>query len=404
MLSRADSRRIILTRFTLLLIALLCAGCNLNTSQVSAPARFDGPPIIHIAAPLPNQTFLAGTTVIVQARVENAGPDLVRIAVLLDDALLGERLNPNETSAAVLPLTIDWPTSNSGQYKISVKAERGDGTSAREDVSILVIPDEPAEPMEESAETTIDEPEPTRQSEPVAEEATAQPQIDEAQPAATVPPQTEPPVVTGESRIAGIVIQPSNLRLGPSTAHDLVGSLPKDQEVVIVAVSPARDWYRITYSDLGDAWIYSELVSPSADISGVPVETGPQAPSQDGVNLVLEDLQLADAITCNQPFSVVARISNRGTVAPLTGAWVVAEAILDNSGESLTGQAPPQHNLRILQPGEEESLTFELTLTLHYEEDQMMRVTVDSGNHIAETDEQDNIGARPFRLARGDCG
>ena len=71
-----------------------------------------------------------------QARVENAGPDLARISVLLDDALLGEKVNPNETNAAVLPLTIDWPTSNEGEFIISVLAERGDGSYAREDVSI----------------------------------------------------------------------------------------------------------------------------------------------------------------------------------------------------------------------------------------------------------------------------
>ncbi len=381
-------RRIIVTWLLPLLVALASAGCNLNSAGAGAPARFEGPPVIHIAAPLPNQTYLVGTTVIVQARVENAGPDLARIAVLLDDQLLGEKLDPNESMAAVLPLTIDWPTSNIGQHKISVLAERGDGASAREDVHILVIADETGEAAGEPAETG-----PTNMGETAADE----PRDDDAQPTAP-----EPAAVKGESQVPGTVIQPSNLRLGPSTAHELLGSLPKDEQVLIVAVNPARDWYRISYADLDNAWIYSDLVSPSGDISGVPVETGPNTAPENGVNLVLEELLIADAITCNQPFDALARISNRGNASPLTGAWVNAEAILNSSGEALTGQEQ-LHNLRILQPGEEEVLTLNLTLSLHVGEEQTLRVTVDSGNHVAETDEQDNIDSIPFTLARGNC-
>ena len=71
------------------------------SSGEAAPVAFEGAPVVHIAAPWPSQSFEAGATVIVQARVENAGPDLARISVLLNDALLGEKLNPNETNAAV---------------------------------------------------------------------------------------------------------------------------------------------------------------------------------------------------------------------------------------------------------------------------------------------------------------
>ena len=69
---------------TLSALLLLASGCSLGVpaAEVAAPA-FAGPPQIRIASPLPDQTFLAGTTVIVQARIENAGPDLARISVLL---------------------------------------------------------------------------------------------------------------------------------------------------------------------------------------------------------------------------------------------------------------------------------------------------------------------------------
>ena len=90
MQSGVASGRISACRLVCILVLLICAGCNLGITGEGAPASFEGPPIIKIASPSPNQTFLAGTTVFVQARVENAGPDLARISVLLDDALLGE--------------------------------------------------------------------------------------------------------------------------------------------------------------------------------------------------------------------------------------------------------------------------------------------------------------------------
>ena len=213
-----------------LLTLLLCAGCNLNIVPDDSATRFEGPPVITIAAPQPNQTFLAGTTVIVQARVENAGPDLARVAVLLDEALLGERLQPNETSASVLPLTIDWPTSNSGQFTISVVAERGDGSAAREDVSVEVI--------------SRQRPEAIPPTDIVANEAqpTTAPTDEPSPPVSAAPQATVPsaPANLGPSSVPGAVIRVSNLRPGPGVASGQpVGSLAADDQVVIVAVNPA---------------------------------------------------------------------------------------------------------------------------------------------------------------------
>ena len=397
-------------RLVLLLAALVCAGCNLDFTPPGAPARFEGPPVIVIAAPLPNQTFLAGTTVFVQARVENAGPDLARISVLLDDTLLGEQLNPNETNAAVLPLTIDWPTSNEGEHKISVMAERGDGTSAREDVSIQVISKKKAEEAAaadvSSGESVQPAPQPTdleqvSESSAPAEEA-AEPAV---QPAATAPsPTEEPPVVSAERRVAGIVASLSRLREGPGKEYNLLGILDENHEVTIVAVNPARNWYRIQFDDQGDAWIDSDSVEAAGDISGIPVETGPPAPIEDGVNLIVTDVQLELPIVCNQPSIVRAKIWNKGTDETHTLPWVIAEAVLLNEGRTLT-ENPPQAYLKTLKADEEHTLEIPVTLTTHFVEEQLIRVTVDSGNHVPETDETDNThNSATFILQKGDCG
>lgn len=399
MQSGVASGRINAYRLMIMLVLLICAGCNLGLTEEGAPASFEGPPVITIAAPSPNQTFLAGTTVIVQARVANAGPDLARISVLLDDTLLGEKVNPNETNAAVLPLTIDWPTSNAGAFRISVLAERADGAIAREDVSVLVI----AEASAESALT----------SEATGQEPVAPPALDEdvqtdaaddEPPPREQPAPTPEPVVSGESRVAGTITQPARIRVGPGAAYGLVGNLDENLEVMIVAVNPSREWFRIAYDDLTDAWVYAEFAQPAADISGVPVETGPPMPAEQGVNLIVVDVQLEPPIVCNQPAIVRARIRNEGAEEAKNVAWVIAESVLMGDGSSLL-ENPPLAYLKTLETNEEDTVEFPLTLTTHVDEEQFIRIVVDSGNHLPETDETDNIrNSASFILQKGDCG
>ncbi|MDE2638809.1 MAG: Ig-like domain-containing protein [Chloroflexota bacterium] len=387
-------------RLALILVLLFCAGCNLATTGDGAPTSFEGPPIIHIAAPAPNQTFLAGTTVIVQARVENAGPDLARISVLLDDALLGEKVNPNETNAAVLPLTIDWPTSNTGDFRISVLAERSDGEFSREDVNILVI-------SESSAESAAAR-ETTRQEAGAPDTPGADEQRDAAGNTAEQPDLPKPtdsePAVGEQSRVAGTMTQPARIRVGPGATYDLVGNLDENFEVMIVAVNPSREWYRIAYNDLADAWVYAEFVQPAGGAAGLPVETGPPMPAEQGVNLVVVDVQLESAIVCNQPATVRARIQNQGTDKARNVAWVIAEPVLLSDGSSLL-ENPPLAYLKTLEAEEEDTVAFPLTLTSHVDQEQFIRIVADSGNHLPETDETDNTGnSASFILQPGACG
>ena len=377
-------------RLALILVLLICPGCNLGFTGEGAPTTFEGPPLIKIAAPAPNQTFLVGATVIVQARVENAGPDLSRISVMLDDVLLGEKVNPNETNAAVLPLTIDWPTSHTGEFKISVLAERGDGALAREDVNIVVISVSSAESAA-TTETTgneLAEPEP-----PAADIEPPMPESTAAVPAGA-----------GASRVAGTMTQPARIRVGPGATYDLLGNLDENHEVMIVAVNPAREWYRIAYDDLDDAWVYAEFVQPAADTSGLPVETGPPMPAEHGVNLVVVDVQLEPPIICNQQTTVRARIQNQGTDEAGNVAWVIAEQVLTSDASSLL-ENPPLAYLKTLEADEEDTVEFPLTLAKHVGEEQFIRIVVDSGNHLPETDETDNTGnSASFILQPGECG
>lgn len=387
-------------RLSLMLVLLICAGCNLGFSGGGALTTFEGPPIIHIAAPSANQAFLAGSTVIVQARVENAGPDLSRISVLLDDALLGEKDNPNETNAAVLPLTLDWTASNTGEFKISVLAERGDGDLAREDVNIRVISESAA-----TGETTRQLPASSDALEAAADEQTEAADIEAEQTKPQIPePTAAAPAVSGASRVAGTMTQPARIRVGPGATYDLVGNLDENHEVMLVAVNPSREWYRIAYNDLADAWVYAEFVQPAGDTSGLPVETGPPMPAEQGVNLVVVDVQLEPPIVCNQHATVRARIQNQGTDKAGNVAWVIAEPVLVSDGSSIL-ENPPLVYLNTLEADEADTVELPLTLTRHIDQEQFIRIVADSGNHLPETDETDNTGnSASFILQPGACG
>ena len=273
---------------------LFCASCNLNASPESAAPDFAGPPIIVIAAPQPEQQYLAGATAIVQARIENAGPDLARVAVLLDGALLGERWQPNETGAQVLPLTIDWPTSQAGIFTISVLAERADGTVAREERRITVVSEAGATAAPPASQTPL--------------------------------PATSPP-------------------------------------------------------------------------SGAD-----SAPDQEGVNLRVTSIELVPAQpACGTATTIRASVRNTGSLASQTSAWVIAKAHLLSDG-SVSAEIAEISYLPKLKAGEATTLELALTIAAHPGQPQQIRVTVDAGNHILESNEDDNIGSSSqFTLSQGSC-
>ncbi len=382
-----------------LLCLLFLVGCNLDVTPGDPTPSFDGPPLIHIAAPQPGQKFQTGATVIVQARVENAGPDIARIAVLLNEDLMGEQLNPNETNAEVLPLTIDWPTSNEGDYTIAVIAERGDGSSAREDVGIMVVPR--GQIAATANQASADQP-------PAGADAPGQRETDstgESAPEDALQAISTPAISAGPSQVSATVIRPAPLRPGPGVdSGQPIGSLMVDDEVLIIAVNSAGSWYRVRRGSEIDAWVDASLVSATDDLGGVPIETGaPQAP-QDGVNLIVTSLELEpDPPVCGQPTIVRAIVRNSGAVDSQTSPWVAAKAHL-LSDDSEQAQNPETVYLPALAAGEETALAIPLTLTGRYAELHVIRVTVDQGNHVIETHENDNTGAsHQFELSQGSC-
>ncbi len=378
-------------------LVLLLSACSLAAPSAEvAGTAFSGPPVIRITSPLPDQRFLSGATVIVQARIENAGPDLALVRMLLDGVLLGEKQDPNPIGAAVVPVTIEWPTSNPGRFEITVAAERGDGSGASESVSISVVPPPAYEETQAAPENAAASP-PAAETAMVGTEAPVLPAT--ASPATSLPPLTS-------SSVAAVIAKPSNLRRGPGTSFELVGSIGVNQEVVIVALNPDRDWYHIRYGDQGDAWIYSELLSPSGDLAGLPVESGPApaAPPADGANLVIAGIRLEpENLVCNQAGRVIVSIRNEGAQDTRAGGWITVEDTVPGR-DGAVAQSDPANPFPTIRAGETIlAMPVSITVSAFTEEAHRIVVSVDSGGHIAETNENDNSNFLEYTLQRGDC-
>ena len=353
-------------------LTLLC-GCSLTAPPrggADAAAVIEGPPVVRILSPLPNQTFMAGATVIIQARVENAGPDLARVSVLLDDALVGEELNPNEIGAAMFSVKIDWPTSNPGQYEIAVLAKRGDGSLTRETVTVSVVDQAGLGLGDDSG------------GEQDAEAADAP----ESSPP-TAPPPTDVPI-TRRARVTTV----SNLRAGPGTQFALVGRAEVDQEIELVAANPAGDWYKIRHAR-GEAWIYAELVSARGDVDSLP-RVNP-------VNLIVTNVAIdPHPLVCQQTSEIQVTVKNEGAAALPGGGWIKAEAVLKSSEEVLE---TADTVFPSIAAGGEYTARTALAVSLHYNETQRIRVTL-RPSLIDESSESGEVFyAEEYVLQQGSC-
>ena len=421
----------------ILIVGLVASGCNLSPTGDTAPETFEGAPTVQLFSPLPNQTFLTGTTVNIQARIENAGADIARVTIYLDNAIVGDAAQPNQSGAAAFSVTQDWLTSGTGQYEIAVIAERADGTTS-DRASVLVTVIDQANAAGEATVTPTDAAQTTTDSEPtdipVLEPTIMPTQVaPTAIPAATEPPApTDPPAPTNTpaptdppSQPMARIIGGANVRSGPGTVFDPpVGSIAANEETEIVAVNPAGDWYKIRYYN-GTAWISAQLVSATGNLASLPVEVGPPTPVPPtptftpvpatptltpvpiNVNLALASGGIRISphpLVCQETSQVTVDIINNGTEATQSGGRVFVEAVLESTGAVLESTYTTFD--AIPAGGTVTSNVAFLTVSTNYDEPQVIRVTLDIDNQIAESNENDNTSSDGTRysLSRGNCG
>ena len=87
-----------------------------------------------------------------------------------------------------------------------------------------------------------------------------------------VPTPTATPTLVPAGMVT-VVSENGNLRAGPGTNYEIVGSAQKGDELPVYARTDDGSWYQIDWA--GHSWIAAGIVEPSQDVLGVPI-----APSQ----------------------------------------------------------------------------------------------------------------------------
>jgi hypothetical protein len=407
--------------FLLLMASFALVACDMAASP-EENASFEGPPIVRLAAPLAGDTYREGVSVDILVRVENAGPDIARVAIQVDGEIVGESSLPNSSGQASFTVQLGWTALGVGSHTISAIASRSDTTaSAPASVTINVVASAQTAPTNTQAapaqptattESNTGFTQPTQQNNQAPQATNTQ----AAAPTAASSNTPEPPRPTDTpSRPTISVTTGANIRRGPSQAFNPpIGSLAVGATAPILAVSTDGTWYKIQYYN-GEGWIFAQTVSVTGDISGLPREAGPPTPIPmtatftplpvtatpvSSVDLIIDAAQssIVPSFRCGQSSEIRMTVVNRGTsTSPST--IILVQDIEQNGSVGATTQGP----VKALAPNESTLVVMYLTVSTNMLVGHTFRATVDGNNTVPETDETNNRNEYNYVLERGTC-
>jgi hypothetical protein len=402
-----------------LIAALLLAACNLNTTadNTGGAELISGPPQVRIAAPPPNATFLEGVDVNIQALVSNAGTDIDRVEVAIDDELVATRDDPNAAGAPAFTVQERWTALDVGSHTITITALRGDGTASTPATVTINVVDQ-----SERDEPVVDSDDPTEmpdasgqaagngdEDDDTAGPASADPTDEPAEPTETPEPEaTATPSTPTASFTVGV-----NVRAGPDVLFNPpIGSFAAGDTTEVLAVNPAGTWYKVRYYN-SEGWVFGNLLEVSGDEASLPRDPGPPVPTLTpvpptpvpatatpniNVNLVAGNITLdPNQPVCNETFNIFFDVANLGENRSPGGTIRVVDSVGGNSTDTVGafGEIDPGQTIRVGP--------IPLTVSFNFEEQHTLRLTIDPNNQIAETNENDNARDLTYTLQKGGC-
>lgn len=244
-------------------LAFAALACNLFGGP-EAPAEEAAPvvpsaPSVDIRVPVNGMSFAEGTNVIIQVVGTDSGSGISRIDLLIDDLAVSSSDAPNPAGQSAFMVNFEWPAQGVGAHSISAVALRQDGTASTPAIiSINVVATQPtAAPTATPAPTEVPaEEEPTEEAAPVEEE----------------PDPTATPSGPRAETNSGV-----NVRSGPSTAYDVIGSLLAGTELEMTGRNGDNSWFRVPYYN-SEGWIFGQLLNVSGDVNELPVINVPPPP------------------------------------------------------------------------------------------------------------------------------
>lgn len=402
-----------INRFFMLILILGLAACNLSVQPDNVAGQFTGAPVVMIAAPLPDASFMAGVNINIQASITNAGPDIHRVEIALDDRILTELAQPNPEGEPAFTVSEAWVAEGAGSHIITVTAIRADGTpSAPATVTINVLgegestgQDNPTSiPTTTESGSTTNPPLPTPIVTAIPAVNTPVPQAQNTQ----VPAASATPSVPMATFTTGI-----NVRRGPDLVFNPpLGQVAPNDSSEILAVNSAGTWYKIRYYN-SEGWVYGPLITLSGNTSQLPIDNGPPVPTltpvpptaippspvpQANVNLVAGNIRTEpDMRVCRETFNIYIDVANFGTERSPSGNIAVVD--MAAGGNSTTeGAFGP------IEPGQTVNIgPIPLTVSVNYNEQHTLRITLDPHNLIPETNKGDNTREITYTLEQGSC-
>jgi hypothetical protein len=387
-----------------LLLVLVLTGCSLPQGSQSVAMALSGPPIISLASPIANATYLQEVPVNIQVGVSNAGSDIDRVEISVNNQLIATVPSPNPDNAAFFTVTQTWPADTSGQYTISATAYRTDGTTSSPAVVNINVTD--TLPVTEPTET------PTVSTPTVEATATT---AATAAPTNTPQPESSPvPQATATSSVPMVTPRDDiaiNVRRGPGTNFEPpLGVLAAGQSAEILAVNPPGSWYKIRFGG-GEGWVYFSIVDVSGDTSTLPRDAGPATPAPtaaptqpavqptvtgsggtvggNGPNLVISGFEIVPRDPfCNQQAEARVNVTNAGNQATTVGTNVTFISVDDADRQS--DYLERRAEIPALQPGENFLVVIGFQDNSGGGKTKSAIAIVDSDQRINETNETDN--------------
>jgi hypothetical protein len=432
---------IVMTLARCLIPLLLLAGCNLSTPAgrlmlPSAPSAVRGAPVVTISSPLPETVYQSGVTVYIQALVANAGADIARVEIAVDDEIIEILSAPNPDGMTAFSVTAGW-TAQPGSRRAAVRAVRASGeSSAPAEVSFTVVGAAPAAsaptltPAQMPTQTAPAEPTmppiPTvapRVIQPTAEmtaarelsQLTPSPAAPSASPSA-VPTQTPTSAPTSSptptSTATGVTVtfnQGANIRSGPSRVFDPpIRTAPTGVTVEALAVDPTGLWYRVRFQD-GEGWVFRDLVTVTGDPARLPVDPGPVTPTAvpilatntpPQINLAIASVSLSPMPPrCNEPFTIRAAVANTGS-QPSAASMI---RVVDTRAADNSVQADFVVALPVIDPGVTAQVEIPITISTWYNEEHQIALILDPMGRLPEFNEEDNRRVVRYLLDRAGC-
>jgi len=407
----------------LMLMAVLAA-CNLANvpGQGGGETIISGAPVVRIAAPLPNATYLEGVSVNIQAAISNAGADIDRVEILVDNELAATLPQPNTAGTPTFSIAQTWTAAGAGQHSIAVTAFRSDGSSSEPaSVNVTVVAQGAQATSTRTPGSSAEETDEASNANGNATRSGNQAQVN-ASPAVSRTPA--PPTDTPEPEASDTPSRPQvtftqgvNLRRGPSVKFvPPIGSYATGQTADILAKTQAGDWYKISGVN-GEGWVSAQFVTVSGNADQITIDNGPPVPAdtatpvpftatpvatavpQTAANLVLGNVGFTPALPakCGQTIEIKIDVANLGTSATTTNGSISIRDIYvptNTETQSTTGAFP------VINAGQTVNVggIFLTVPSYGLNEAHKIVITVNPNGAVPETNNSDNTREYAYTL------